>query len=651
MENKYLSSINSPADLRQLNVSELRSVCSELREFLVDTISKIGGHLGAGLGAVELTVALHYVFNTPEDKLVWDVGHQAYPHKVLTGRRDQLKTIRQLGGISGFLRRAESEYDVFGAGHASTALSAALGIAVARDFEKEDYKVVAVVGDGGMTGGIAYEAMNNAGLLKRDLIVVLNDNQMVSLSSVKPKLWSLHNYFAEVLMHPTYNKFKADVWNLTGKLDSLGDRLRVVAQKFEKGVKAIITPGMLFEALGFRYFGPFNGHNVTKLVEIFRHVKDLKGPIFIHVITAKGKGYEPAEKDVTRLHGVTPFDKVTGLSHKKPDEPPAYTTIFGRSLVEICQKDNRVVGITAAMPDGTGLTYLQKEMPERFFDVGIAEQHAITFAAGIATEGYVPVVAIYSTFLQRGYDQIIHDVALQGLHVVFVMDRGGVVGADGPTHHGVFDLSYLRCIPGMVIMAPKDENELRDMLYTAVQHRGGPVALRYPRGNAIGVPMKYGFDLVPLGKGEILRQGRDVAILAIGNMVAPSLKSAEQLAKEEISAEVVNMRYVKPLDEELIEDVLSRFKYIITVEDGVIHGGFGSAVLESIAQKRPEGTRVKIHGIPDRFIEHGTPKELHRILKLDAEGITNVVKEFLLESRIGGPLTGSEHISRSTPSS
>lgn len=631
MEHTYLPSINSPDDLRKLHVSDLRNLCKELREFLVDTVSRTGGHLGAGLGTVELTVALHYAFNTPEDRLVWDVGHQAYPHKILTGRRDDFHTIRQFGGLSGFLRRVESDYDVFGAGHASTALSAALGIAVARDLKREDYRVVAVVGDGGMTGGMAYEAMNNAGLLKRDLIVVLNDNKMVSLSSVKPTLWSLHNYFAEVLTHPTYNKFKADVWNLTGKLDSLGDRLRVVAQKFEKGVKAIITPGMLFEALGFRYFGPFNGHNVAKLIEIFQHVKGMKGPILIHVITAKGKGYEPAEKDVTRLHGVTPFDKLTGISHKKPDELPTYTTIFGKSLVEICQKDPRVVGITAAMPDGTGLTHLQKEIPERFFDVGIAEQHAVTFAAGMATEGFIPVVAIYSTFLQRAYDQIIHDVALQNLHVVFVMDRGGLVGADGPTHHGVFDLAYLRCIPGMVIMAPKDENELRDMLYTAVQHRGSPIALRYPRGNALGVPMKYGFDLLPLGKGEVVRPGRDVAILALGNMVDHSLQAAEILMKEEVSAEVVNVRFVKPLDEGLLEDIISRFKNVITVEDGVVHGGFGSAVLEAIAKRAHTGVRVKMCGIPDRFIEHGTPQELYRLLKLDAEGIAASVREFLFE--------------------
>ncbi|MGA2622658.1 MAG: 1-deoxy-D-xylulose-5-phosphate synthase [Bacteroidota bacterium] len=628
-EYKFLSHIDSPADLRKLSIPELRTVCTELREFIIDMISKVGGHLGAGLGTVELAVALHYVFNTPEDKIVWDVGHQAYPHKVLTGRRDIFHTIRQLGGISGFLRRDESVYDTFGAGHASTAISAALGIATARDFDGKTYNVIAVVGDGSLTGGMAYEAMNNAGLLKKNMIVILNDNQMVSLSSRNPRVWTLQNYFTELLTHPTYNKFKSNVWELTGKLDSLGDRLRGVAQRVERGVKAVVTPGMLFEALGFRYFGPVNGHNVVKLVEIFRHVKDMKGPILIHAITQKGKGYPPAEKEATRLHGVTPFDKVTGVSHKNVDERPSLTSIFGKALVEICRLNPKVVGITAAMADGTGLTLLHEEMPERFFDVGIAEQHAVTFAAGLATEGYIPVTAIYSTFLQRAYDQIIHDVALQGLHVVFVLDRGGLVGADGPTHHGVFDFSYLRCVPGLVLMAPKDEQELRDMLYTAVEYKRGPVALRYPRGNAIGVPLRSGFQRVEIGKAETVRRGRDAAILAIGNMVANALAAADIMAGEGIEAEVVNMRFVKPLDEKLIKDVCSRFRHIITVEDQVVEGGFGTAVLESVAAQGITGVRVKTHGIPDKFIEHGSPSQLHRMLKLDAEGIASVTRDFL----------------------
>ncbi|MHB1051098.1 MAG: 1-deoxy-D-xylulose-5-phosphate synthase [Bacteroidota bacterium] len=627
LESTYLKEIEYPQDLRKLEVQTLRTVCKELRDHLVDSVSRSGGHLGAGLGAVELTVALHYVFNTPVDKLVWDTGHQAYPHKILTGRKERLHSIRQFGGLSGFLRRDESEYDTFGAGHANTAISAALGMAVARDFSNKDFKVIAVVGDGSLTGGMAYEALNNAGLLKKDMIVILNDNKMVSLSSNNPTLWSLHDYFSEALTHPSYNKFKANVWDLTGKLDVFGDRLRVVASKLEKGVKALVTPGMMFEALGFRYFGPFNGHNVVKLVEVLQHVKDLKGPILLHVITEKGKGYEPAEKDASRLHGVTPFDKLTGIS-PKTDAPPSYTKIFGNALVEICTSNPAVVGITAAMPDGTGLDILQKSIPEKFFDVGIAEQHAVTFAAGLATEGYIPVVAIYSTFIQRAFDQIVHDVALQDLHVVFVMDRAGLVGADGPTHHGVLDLSFLRCIPKMVIMAPKDENELRDMVFTAVQHKNGPVAIRYPRGNCYGMPLKSEFTAIPIGKAEVVRSGNDIAILAIGTMVNQSLQAAERLEKEGILAEVVNMKFIKPLDTELLEHIAHKFSMIVTVEENSVVGGFGSAVSEKLHEFNTWNGRLLIHGVPDNFVPHGSPSELLRATSLDAEGIAAVVQSW-----------------------
>ncbi|MFH0992296.1 MAG: 1-deoxy-D-xylulose-5-phosphate synthase [bacterium] len=627
----YLEKIDSPYDLRKIDIKDLRGVCTDVREFLIDCVSKSGGHFGAGLGAVELAVALHYAFQTPEDKLIWDVGHQAYPHKILTGRKRQMYTIRQLGGLSGFLKRSESEYDVFGAGHASTAISAALGIATARDYEGKQFKVVAIVGDGSLTGGMAYEAMNNAGVLKKDLIVIFNDNQMVSLSSISPNVFSFNNYFSEVLTHPTYNKFKANVWDLTGKLDSFGDRLRVVAQKVERGVKSIITPGMLFEALGFRYFGPFNGHNVIKLVEIFKHVRDLHGPILIHVRTMKGKGYAPAEKEVTRLHGVTPFDKITGVAYKKSESLPAYTTVFGEALVEICKMNPKVVGITAAMPDGTGLTILQKELPERFFDVGIAEQHAVTFAAGLAAEGYCPVVAIYSSFLQRAYDQVIHDCAIQKLHVVFVLDRGGVVGSDGATHHGALDLSYLRSIQTMVVMAPKDEQELRDMLYTAVEYQAGPIALRYPRGNAIGMEVRPGFRKLEIGKSEIVREGNTLAILAIGTMVQHALRAAALLADEGIDAEIVNMRFVKPIDDALLRTLAAKHTVFLTVEDNVIQGGFGSAVLESFSKQGVRNVRVKLHGLPDEFVEHGTPEELYHLMKLDAEGIADIVKELLKE--------------------
>ena len=626
---KFLNSINHPEDLRKLSVKDLRTVCAEVREYLIDCVSQTGGHLGAGLGVVELTVALHYVFNTPEDKLVWDVGHQAYPHKILTGRKKRMQTMRKLGGLSGFLKRTESEYDTFGAGHASTAISAALGIAAARDFKKQNFKVAAIVGDGSMTGGMVYEAMNNAGVLKKNIIVVLNDNQMGSLSSLEPSVWSFHNYFTKILMHPTYNKFKANVWDLTGKLDTFGDRLRTIAQQMEKGIKAVVTPGMLFEALGFRYFGPINGHNVVKLVEIFRHVKDLNGPILVHVITEKGKGYGPAEREVTRLHGVTPFDKITGISPKKNGQPPAYTDIFGKALVEICKQNTKVVGITAAMSDGTGLIQLHEEIPERFFDVGIAEQHAVTFAAGMATEGYIPVVAIYSTFMQRAFDQVVHDCAIQKLHIVLVMDRGGLVGADGATHHGALDFSFLRCIPGMVIMAPKDEQELRDMLFTAVEYTDGPIALRYPRSHALGVSVRDGFQKLEIGKAEIVRSGKDIALLAIGNMVPNALQAAAILTKEGIEAEVVNMRFVKPIDQELLKSLAQRIDTFVTIEDNVVHGGFGAGVLEALSHCGISHVSVKVHGLPDEFIEQGSPEELSRIVKLHAEGIAEVAKEYL----------------------
>lgn len=553
---KYLFDINSPADIRSFDAAELKTLCAEMREYLVDVISQIGGHFGGGLGTVELTIALHHVFNTPYDKIVWDTGHQAYPHKVLTGRRDQLTRIRQYGGISGFLKRTESEYDAFGAGHASTSISAALGMAAASNHNKENRKVVAIIGDGAMTGGMAYEAMNNSGVLKKNLIVVLNDNQM----SIAPNVWQISNYFTEMISHPEYNKFKGAIWDLTGKLDNFGDRLRKVAARLESGIKSIITPGMLFESLGFRYFGPVNGHNVAQLVKLFDQVKDLNGPILVHAITEKGKGYKPAEGHVQKLHASTPFDKITGKALKSGGEAPSYTSIFGHALVEIAKQNENVIGITGAMPDGTGLNILQNEMPERYYDVGIAEEHAVTFAGGMATLGVIPVVAIYSSFLQRGFDQIIHDIALQKLHVVFVLDRAGLVGADGPTHHGTFDLTYLRLIPNMVVMAPKDEAELRDMLYTAVQYKKGPIALRYPRGSALGVEMNEGFTELQIGKAEKLIEGEDCVMLAVGSMVDYALKAATKLSVEGYNCKVINMRFIKPLDEEILEEVAKKFE-------------------------------------------------------------------------------------------
>ncbi|MDH4069003.1 MAG: 1-deoxy-D-xylulose-5-phosphate synthase [Ignavibacteria bacterium] len=625
-----LDTINTPPDIRKLSVPELKSLCNDVREFLIEVVSQTGGHLGAGLGSVELAVACHYVFNTPADKLVWDVGHQAYPHKILTGRKERLSSIRQYGGLSGFLKRSESEYDTFGAGHASTAISAALGMVAARELKGEDYKVVALVGDGAMTGGMAYEGMNNAGLLKKNMIVILNDNNM----SIAPNVWAISNYFTTLISNPSYNRFKSHVYQLTEKLDTLGDRIRGVAARVEEGIKVIITPGMLFEALGFRYFGPINGHNVTKLVHLLKDVKEYPGPILVHVITQKGKGYEPAERHVQRLHGVTPFDKITGEAVKKAKGPPSYTAVFGKALVDLAGKDDTVVGITAAMPDGTGLDQLQKQMPDRFYDVGIAEQHGVTFAAGLATQGCKPVVAIYSTFLQRAFDQIIHDVALQHLHVTFVLDRAGLVGADGPTHHGAFDLSYLRLIPDMVIMSPADEGELRDMLATALAHSGGPVALRYPRGNATGMELRDDFRKLPIGKGVVVRKGSDVAVLAVGIMVQKAAAAAERLEAEGVSAEVINMRFVKPIDGGLLDSVAARFRQVITIEDNSVIGGFGSAVREYYAD-RPDGPSVANLGLPDRFVDHGTPDELYRDLGLDIDGICRFIASRLPAKRKG----------------
>ncbi|GIV45417.1 MAG: 1-deoxy-D-xylulose-5-phosphate synthase [Ignavibacterium sp.] len=626
-EQKYpvLSKVNYPSDIKQMDIAELKQLCKDIREYLVDTISEIGGHFGGGLGTVELTVAVHKVFNTPYDLVVWDTGHQAYPHKILTGRKEALKRIRKFGGISGFLKRTESEYDAFGAGHATTSISAALGMAVGRDLNNEpNRKVIAIIGDGAMTGGMAYEAMNNSGVLKSDLIVVLNDNRM----SIAPNVWQISNYFTEMISHPDYNKFKAQIWDLTGKLDAFGDRLRKIAARLESGIKAVVTPGMLFEALGFRYFGPVNGHNLHQLIRIFEHVKTLKGPILIHAITEKGKGYKPAEGHVQRLHASTPFDKLTGKAYKKEGAPPAYTTIFGNALVEIVKQNPKVVGITGAMPDGTGLDILQKECPKNYFDVGIAEEHAVTFAAGLATQGIIPVVAIYSTFLQRAFDQIIHDVALQKLHVVFVMDRAGLVGADGPTHHGAFDVSYLRFIPGMVIMAPKDEAELRNMLYTAVEYKDGPIALRYPRGSALGVEVKPGFEKIEIGKAEILKSGEDVALLAFGSMVNYALIAAEKLESQGVHAEVINMRFAKPLDTDLLDDVASKFRKIVTLEENSIIGGFGSGIVEYFSDKNYKNDILRI-GLPDKFVDHGTQEELHKLLGIDPDGIVNQVIHFI----------------------
>jgi 1-deoxy-D-xylulose-5-phosphate synthase len=625
-EYKYLPQIDSPADLRALPESALKRVCDEVREYMIDTITSVGGHFGAGLGVVELTVALHYVYNTPSDKIVLDTGHQGYPHKILTGRRELLHTIRQKDGLSGFLKRSESPYDVFGAGHASTSISAALGLATARDMTNQDFKVAAVIGDGAMTGGMVYEAMNNCGVQKRDVLVVLNDNNM----SIAPNVWALSNYFSEIFATPTARRLRSHIWDIAGRIDTKGDRIRKVAHKIDDGLKALLTPGMLFEALGFNYYGPINGHNVHNLVAMLRNLKDVKGPTLLHVITQKGKGYAPAEQDKQFLHAIGKVDKITGKSvARTPSQPapPTYQKVFGEAMVELCAKDPAIVGITAAMPDGTGLDILAKAFPEKVIDVGIAESHAVTFAAGLAVEGVTPVCAIYSSFLQRAFDNIVHDCALQDLHVVFALDRSGLVGADGPTHHGVLDLGYLRLIQGMIVMAPKDEQELRDMLYSAVyEYKNGPSAIRYPRGNGQGVPLTAP-NVLPLGKSETLRQGKDIAIIAIGKMVHESFKAADILWNEYgISAEIVNARFVKPLDTEMLSDIFNRFDRVITVEDGQIQGGFGSAVAEFKAGSGSDAL-LHLHGIPDIFVDHGTQEELLQELLLDARGIATIARQ------------------------
>jgi 1-deoxy-D-xylulose-5-phosphate synthase len=628
-----LKSIDSPHDLRSLDPSQLRQVCADVRQYMIDVICQVGGHFGAGLGVVELTVAAHYAFDTPRDKVIFDTGHQGYPHKILTGRKEMLHTIKQRHGLSPFLKRSESEYDVFGAGHATTSISAALGIAAARDLAGDDYHVVAVIGDGAMTGGMAYEAMNNCGLQNRRIIVVLNDNRM----SIAPNVWAISNYFTQIAQTNVAQKIRGRIWDLTGEMGVWGDRLRRVASRLEEGVKAVVTPGMLFEALGFHYFGPENGHNVNKLVELFEFAKGIDGPVLLHITTEKGKGFAPAEADASqRLHALSgPTDKITGKAIPAQvtggAKPPKLQAVFGKALVEIARRNPRVVGITAAMPDGTSLDLLQRTFPERFFDVGIAEEHAVTFAAGMATEGAIPVVAIYSTFLQRGFDQIVHDCSIQHLPVVFALDRAGIAGNDGPTHHGALDLSYLRIIQDMVVMAPKDEAELRDMLFTAVEYGKGPVALRYPRGEGVGVPMREEFTALAIGKSETMRQGTDVAILAIGDMAWRAMQAAELLWSEGISAEVINARFVKPLDTAMIDDICSRFAKIITLENNVIAGGFGSAVLEYIAtQPQHEKVDVLVHGLPaNEFVEHGDTDQLLAELDLMPDGIARVTKRFI----------------------
>ncbi len=611
-----LDGIHYPSDLKKLPVSALPEVARALRDEILVQVGKTGGHLGASLGAVELTLALHYVFDTPRDQLVWDVGHQAYGHKIITGRRERFPTLRQRHGISGFPKRDESEYDTFGVAHASTAISAALGMAIARDLQHDHFKVVAVVGDGALTGGMAFEALNNAGVLKKDLIVVLNDNRM----SISHNVGALHRYLTQITSGHMYNHLQADVWELLGHLPRGAGKARRVARKIKESIKTLVVPGVIFEELGFRYFGPVDGHNLEFLVQTFQHIKDLNGPILVHAITQKGKGYPFTENDPFCAHGVTRYDKIPGdIPAKKGN--PSYTGVYGKTILEMAKADERIVTITAAMPDNTGLTEFARVLPERMFDVGIAEQHGVTFAAGLATRGMIPVVTIYSTFLQRAYDQIIHDVAIQNLPVRFVLDRGGIVGEDGPTHHGAFDLSYLRLVPNFVVMAPKDENELRHMLRTMIDYDQGPIALRFPRGEGAGVALDAQLAPLPIGVAEVLAPGRDVMFVAIGAMVRPAVAAAATLRARGIDAGVVNARFVKPLDAENLDQIAATDAIVFTVEDNAVMGGFGSAVNEHWVARGYDLAHVHNLGIPDRFIEHGDRDGLMAELGLDAAGL------------------------------
>ena len=622
---KFLDSINGPADLKRLSVEELPLLASEIRELIIDTVSDKGGHLASSLGAVEIAIALQYALRAPDDKIIWDVGHQAYAHKILTGRRDEFKTLRQAGGISGFPKPSESGFDAFIAGHSSTSISAALGMAAARDLQGKKNSVVAVIGDGSLTAGLAFEGLNQAGHLKKNLVVVLNDNEM----SISKNVGALSQFLSRKLTGRFATNLKKDIETFIKSIPRVGHRLLALARKAEDSIITLLTPGMLFEGLGFHYIGPIDGHDVAALIAVFKDVEALEGPVLFHVLTTKGKGYLPAEEDPASFHGVGPFVKATG----KPKKPSklSYTNVFSTALLELAGQDKRVVAITAAMPEGTGLAKFAERYPDRFFDVGIAEQHALTFAAGLAMEGFVPVTAIYSTFLQRAYDQVFHDVCLQNLPVVIAIDRAGIVGQDGPTHHGLFDISFLRHIPNMIVAAPKDEAELRHMLYSAVRY-GRPVAVRYPRGVCIGVDTAGPMKFIPPGQAEVLKEGNDAVILSIGTMLHPALDAAASLEKSGIRTGVVNCRFAKPLDADCILKVAASAGCVITVEENALQGGFGAAVLELLEE---HGVQVPIKrvGVADEFIEHGGQDELRAKAGLDTPSIEAAVKSLVALNR------------------
>ncbi len=625
-----LEKINNPDDLKKLSLKQLEQVCNELRELIIDVLSTNPGHFGASLGVVELTVALHYVYNTPYDQLIWDVGHQAYGHKILTGRRNIFDTNRKFKGISGFPKREESEYDAFGVGHSSTSISAALGMAIASKLKGEkDRKVVAVIGDGAMTGGMAFEAMNNAGGENSDILVILNDNNM----AIDPSVGGLNRYLLNISKSNTYNRFKNDVWKGLGKLDGFGRKTRRIIQKNQRALKnMLLKENNLFEAFNFRYFGPIDGHDVVYLTKVLNALREIPGPKLLHVITQKGKGFKQAELNQTKFHAPGVFNKETGEIFKCDcdlEKAPKFQNVFGETLLELAEQNEKIVGITPAMPSGCSMNLMIEKMPHRAFDVGIAEQHAVTFSAGLATQGLVPFCNIYSTFMQRAYDQVVHDVAIQKLHVVFCLDRGGLVGEDGPTHHGVFDIAYMRSIPNMIVSAPMDEIELRNLMYTAqLKENAQPFSIRYPRGCGIKPNWKKPFEKIEIGKGRKLTDGKDVALLSIGKAGIFASRAVKSLANKEVSAAHYDLRFVKPIDEDLLKEVFEKFDKVITIEDGVIQGGFGSAVLEFMAQNE-YSSQIKMIGVPDKFIEHGTLDELYKECGIDTKGIVKATLNML----------------------
>jgi 1-deoxy-D-xylulose-5-phosphate synthase len=623
-----LDKVNNVQELRSLPQAELPTLAEELRQEIIAVVSKNGGHLASSLGVVDLTIALHYAFDTPNDRIVWDVGHQAYAHKILTGRRTRFSTLRQYGGISGFPKREESLCDHFDVGHASTSISAGTGMISARDIKGEDFRVIAVIGDGSISAGLAFEGMNQAGHLKKNLIVILNDNEM----SISPNVGALSSYLSRKMTGHFYTKLRQDAKHFLQGIPRVGESMFNLAKKAEDSLKGLMVPGMLFEDLGFQYLGPLDGHNIDQLLQAFSNIKDYPWPVLVHVITQKGKGCEFAECNPSQYHGTPPFDPATGKVLSKKQPIMSYTEVFGQTMIKLAEDNDKIVAISAAMSEGTGLDRFAEEFPGRFFDVGIAESHGVTFACGLAVEGMHPVAAIYSTFMQRAYDQVVHDLCLQNLPVTLALDRAGLVGEDGPTHHGVFDIAYLRHIPNIIVMAPKDENELQHMIKTAVEYEG-PTAIRYPRGIGNGVPMDQELKTLSMGKAELIRDGRDVAIIAIGTMVAPSVEAAERLSEEGISAAVINARFVKPLDEEMILSVAKKTGWIVTVEEHALMGGFGSAVLECLDAHGVTGIKTHRIGLPDAFIEHGPQAVLRQKYGLDANGIVSSVREFVEKSR------------------